>query len=63
MNDSHISGDWSTRLLGLKLKVGATASTAQLNAFLDAEGKVTQNVRTGLNVQLEYFGGIGMSIR
>ena len=63
MNDSHISADWSTRFLGLKLKIGATASTAQLNAFLDAEGRVTQNVRTGLNVQLEYFGGIGMNIR
>ena len=63
LNESHISADWSTRLLGLKLKFGVAGSAAEINAFVDAEGRVTQNIRTGLNVQLEYFGGIGMRIR
>ena len=63
LNESHISADWSTRLLGLKLKFGVAGSAAEINAFVDAEGRVTQNIRTGLNVQLEYFGGIGMRVR
>ncbi|KAK1926987.1 hypothetical protein DB88DRAFT_5933 [Papiliotrema laurentii] len=62
--DSHISADWSTSLLGLRVKVGASAGTTDgITGFVDAEGKTTQHVRTGMTLQLDLSGGVTMTLR
>jgi DnaJ family protein C protein 11 len=62
--DSHLSADWSTSLLGLRVKIGASAGTTDgITGFVDAEGKATQHVRTGMTLQLDLSGGVTMTLR
>lgn len=61
---NHISADWSTRLMGIRVKLGAAMGTdSGINAFVDGEGKVTGNVRVGCMVQAELGGGVTMRWR
>lgn len=61
---NHISADWSTRIMGVRVKVGAAMGTdTGINAFVDGEGKVTTNVRVGCMVQAELGGGVTMRWR
>ena len=51
-------------MLGLKVKVGVTAETTDgPSAFVDAEGKVTKHVRSGVTLQLQWAGGVVMKWR
>ena len=62
--DSHISSDWSTRILGIKMKFGtAVGSTDNISGFIDGEGKVTTSIRAGMTVQAELAGGITIRLR
>jgi len=64
LSDSHLSGDWSTGLLGVKVKIGATASGGgDISGFVDGEGKITSNVRGGVTVSADFGGGITMRLR
>ena len=64
LSDSHLATDWSTRLLGVKVKLGtAISGKGQLSGFVGAEGKVTTNVRGGLLVSGELGGGIVMRLK
>ncbi|ORX38669.1 hypothetical protein BD324DRAFT_599616 [Kockovaella imperatae] len=64
LNDSHISADWSTRILGVRVKLGvAGGSSDGINAFVDAESKVSNTTRVGYMVQAEFAGGITARIR
>jgi DnaJ family protein C protein 11 len=61
---NHISADWSTRILGVRVKIGAALGTdSGINAFVDGEGKVTASARVGCVVQAELGGGVTMRWR
>ncbi|GFZ49378.1 hypothetical protein JCM24511_07498 [Saitozyma sp. JCM 24511] len=61
---NHISADWSTRLLGVRVKIGAALGTdSGINAFVDGEGKVTASARVGCVVQADLGGGVTMRWR
>lgn len=52
------------KLLGVKVKIGATASNEEgVSAFVDGEGKITETVRAGLTITAELEGGILMRFR
>ncbi len=62
--DTHLECDYSFRVLGgLKLKVGAGVGTAGISGFIDTEGKVTENVRGGMVLQVDLGGGIVMRLK
>lgn len=62
--DSHVSADWSTRILGLKIKIGTAAAVANgITGFVDAEAKATEHIRTGMMLQVELNGGLTMALR
>lgn len=64
VSNSYITADWSTRLLGVKCKIGGSASTeGGISGFVDGEGKATGNVRAGVTVQLELAAGVTMRLR
>ncbi len=64
LSDSLISADWGTRLLGLKVKIGASASSnGEITGFVDGERKITATVRGGVSVSAEWEGGIIMRLR
>ena len=64
LSDNHLSADWSTRLLGVKVKIGATASpVGQLTGFVDGDGKITTSIRGGITLSAELGGGIIVRLR
>ena len=59
-----MSADWSTRLLGVKVKFGVESGTLEGNtAFVSGESKVTTYIRAGLTVQAAFAGGLTMRLR
>ncbi|ORY35388.1 hypothetical protein BCR39DRAFT_509235 [Naematelia encephala] len=62
--DSGVSADWSTRLLGITLKLGGSFSGSDgIKAFVSGDGKVTSLVRAGITVSVELSGNIIMRLR
>ncbi|WRT68254.1 uncharacterized protein IL334_005230 [Kwoniella shivajii] len=62
---SRIATDWSTKIPGgVKLKFGVEAGLNSSPAlFINAEGKLTENVRGGIILQCEIGGGIIMKFK
>ncbi|KAK8854909.1 hypothetical protein IAR55_003648 [Kwoniella newhampshirensis] len=62
---SRVAADYSIKVPGgLKVKVGGEVGMAQsIAGFVTAEGKVTENVRAGLILQVEVGGGIIMKVK
>lgn len=55
--ENSLSVDWSTRVLGLRLKFGfGTDILGGWNTFADAAGKVTENTRAGAALELGVQG-------
>lgn len=64
IGNSHLAADWSTLLLGVRLRFGGHASTAQgVALFVDAGRKITEHVRGGIRLGVDIFGGITMRFR
>lgn len=63
--NNQITADWSTPIPGgLKMKFGAELGLGQsIAGFITAEGKVTDNVKAGLILQMEIGGGIIMKVK
>ncbi|OXC69014.1 hypothetical protein AYX13_02303 [Cryptococcus neoformans] len=63
--NNQITADWSTPIPGgLKMKFGAEIGLDQSMAgFITAEGKVTDNVKAGLILQMEIGGGIILKVK
>lgn len=60
-----LSVDWSTRLAGLRLKLGASVAglgTGGLNVFADASTRVTEHTVAGANLMIPIGGGIVLKI-
>ncbi|WWC90847.1 uncharacterized protein L201_005784 [Kwoniella dendrophila CBS 6074] len=62
---SRMSGDWSTKIPGgVKLKFGAEVGLGSSPAlFINADTKLTDNVRGGMLLQCEIGGGIIMKFK
>ncbi|WVQ99858.1 hypothetical protein IAU59_007001 [Kwoniella sp. CBS 9459] len=62
---SRLAADWSTKIPGgVKLKFGAEVGLlSNVAGFINAEGRLTDNVRAGLILQCEVGGGIIMKVR
>ncbi|WVR07398.1 hypothetical protein IAU60_004439 [Kwoniella sp. DSM 27419] len=62
---SRLAADWSTKIPGgLKLKFGGEVGLgSSIAGFINAEGRVTENVRAGLILQCEMGGGVIMKIK
>jgi len=62
---SRISADWSTKVPGgLKLKFGADVGIGSSpSLFINADGRLTDNVRGGILLQCEFGGGIIMKFK
>ncbi|ODN92819.1 hypothetical protein L198_05615 [Cryptococcus wingfieldii CBS 7118] len=62
---NQVSADYSIPIPGgLKMKIGAEAGLGQSVAgFVTAEGKLSENVRAGLVLQMEIAGGIILKLR
>lgn len=64
LNDSQIAADWSTRLLGLKIRIGSSVSVASgITGFIDAQAKVSEYIRTSMMLQVALSGGITLQLR
>ena len=62
--DTHLSADYSFRIMGIKLKIGvATGLSDDINAFIDADAKVSNTTRVGYSVQAEFAGGLSARLR
>ncbi|WWD18942.1 hypothetical protein CI109_103398 [Kwoniella shandongensis] len=62
---SRVAADYAIKVPGgLKLKVGGEVGLgSSIAGFINAEGKVTENVRAGLILQVEVGGGIIMKVK